>query len=52
MIEKALRSLYFQWNLRKAKFNFDRGAIESILTGNITKWHVSSQLMTGRLYSG
>ena len=35
----------------KILVNFYWGAIESILTGNITNWHGSSLPRTGRLYS-
>ncbi len=43
---EAQKRLYILRKLKKAKFpcqvlvNFYRGAIESILTGNITNWHV------------
>ncbi len=44
LVKKAQKRLYFLRKLKKAKFpcqvlNFYRGAIESILTGNITNWH-------------
>ncbi len=45
LVKKAQKRLYFLRKLKRSKFpchvliNFYRGAIESILTGNITNWH-------------
>ncbi len=45
VVKKAQKWLYFLRKLKKAKFpcqvlvNFYKGAIENILTGNITNWH-------------